>query len=100
MRRPDDRLLLIAFCPPYRYRSLGISIPLKQWLLGHPQSSILKKVYSVSRRQIAGKDGMGLRQEPAVEAALDLALTSGKRRCIGTVVDGAIVRTVLEALRA
>ena len=40
------------------------------------------------------------RQEPATEAGLELVLTSGERLRIGTGVDSATLRTVLEALRA
>jgi len=40
------------------------------------------------------------RQEPATEAGLELLLASGERLRIGAGVDGATLRTVLEALRA
>jgi hypothetical protein len=39
-------------------------------------------------------------QRPAREAALELVLTTGERLHISTGVDGATLRTVLEALRA
>ena len=40
------------------------------------------------------------RQEPAVEAGLELVLATGERLRIGTGVDGTTLRTVLEVLRA
>lgn len=41
-----------------------------------------------------------VRQEPASESGLELVLTTGERLRIGVGVDGATLRTVLEALRA
>jgi hypothetical protein len=41
-----------------------------------------------------------VRQEPASELGLELILTTGERLRIGAGVDGATLRTVLEALRA
>jgi hypothetical protein len=40
------------------------------------------------------------RQEAAAASGLELVLTTGERLRIGTGVDGATLRTVLEALRA
>src|SRR5215471_7094860 len=40
------------------------------------------------------------RREPATEAGLELLLASGERLRIGAGVDGATLRTVLQALRA
>jgi len=40
------------------------------------------------------------RQETAKKADLELVLATGERLCIGTGVDGATLRTVLDALRA
>ena len=39
------------------------------------------------------------RQEPATEAALELVMATGERLRIGTGVDAATLRTVLETLR-
>jgi hypothetical protein len=41
-----------------------------------------------------------MRQEPAAEAALELVLVTGERLRIGAEVDAAMLRTVLDALRA
>ena len=41
-----------------------------------------------------------VRQEPAAASGLELILATGERLCIGVGVDGATLRTVLEALRA
>ena len=43
-------------------------------------------------------DRRAARQEPAMEAALELVLTTGERLRIGAGVDAATLRTVLEAL--
>ena len=45
-------------------------------------------------------DRRAARQEHASEACLELVLGTGERLRIGTGVDGATLRTVLEALRA
>jgi len=45
-------------------------------------------------------DRAGARWEPVAEAGLELILASGERLRIGVGVDGATLRTVLEALRA
>jgi hypothetical protein len=45
-------------------------------------------------------DRRAARQEQATDAALELVLTTGERLRIGTGVDAAKLRTVLEALRA
>ncbi len=44
-------------------------------------------------------DRRAARQEPAMEAALELVLTTGERLRIGAGVDAATLRTILEALR-
>src|ERR1700687_1325909 len=41
-----------------------------------------------------------VRQEPATEASLELVLATGERLRIGSGVDAATLRTVLDALRA
>jgi hypothetical protein len=44
-------------------------------------------------------DRRAARQDPAMEAALELVLTTGERLRIGAGVDAATLRTILEALR-
>jgi hypothetical protein len=43
---------------------------------------------------------VALRQDPVLDAVLELVLASGERLRIGTGVDAATLRTVLDALRA
>jgi transposase len=45
-------------------------------------------------------DKRAVRQEPGTEPALELVLATGERLRIGTGVDAAILRTVLDVLRA
>jgi len=71
----------------------------EQGLTEHSFYAWRKRLRKKEPVRFALVDRRAARQEPAMEAALELVLATGERLRIGAGVDAATLRTVLEAVR-